>query len=451
MEKKNILICLEGLDIGGVETAVLNQATTFLELGHNVVILARSGIYAEILESKGAIYKEFEFTLEDNFSKVKTQKIIEIIKEYQIEEVHIHQFPCILSAFTACLITNTPYIAYAHNGIAGVYEWFMTTFPVYETAIPYYYQYAHKIIAITEPVKQDIIKRFLISEDKILVFHNSISFEEADKIRTRKENKLNKFLLVSRFSKEKGNSVYNGIDLFSAYLEENSNATLTIIGDGELRKEVEEYVRTKQIEEKVTFLGSSNKVLEEMNEAEIILGLGRCILEAVAMQKIAIIMGYEEPKQLILPQNIENASNNNFSGRNMESETVENLVEQLKQLTQDQIENITKSNYDYAKEKLNIKNNIYTIEGNIEQTISAQEIFIMLVQIQEKENEEIKKNRSLKEKLEKEIEKEKNEIKLKDEEIARKQEKIEALEKELSGVYNSKRWKYIDKILNFLK
>ena len=43
--KKNVLICLERLDIGGVETFVLNQATVLLSKGHTVVILAKKGLY----------------------------------------------------------------------------------------------------------------------------------------------------------------------------------------------------------------------------------------------------------------------------------------------------------------------------------------------------------------------------------------------------------------------
>ena len=47
--KKNVLICLERLDIGGVETFVLNQATVLLSKGHTVVILAKKGLYTEKL------------------------------------------------------------------------------------------------------------------------------------------------------------------------------------------------------------------------------------------------------------------------------------------------------------------------------------------------------------------------------------------------------------------
>lgn len=47
MINKTILICLEKLDIGGVETSVYNQSIAFKEKGYNVVVLAKNGIYTE--------------------------------------------------------------------------------------------------------------------------------------------------------------------------------------------------------------------------------------------------------------------------------------------------------------------------------------------------------------------------------------------------------------------
>lgn len=456
MEKNNILICLEKLDIGGVETAVLNLASVLLETGHKVIILAQKGIQTEALQKKGAICIEFEFTLEYNFNEEKTMQIIKIINDYKIQEVHIHQLPCLLSVFPACLITNTPYIAYAHNSVGGVYEWFMETFPVYKLAIPSYYKYAYKIIVITHTIKQDIIKRFQILEDKILVINNSISFEEPDKLYTKKQNNCNKFLIISRFAKEKKLSIYNSIDLFCEYTKQKDNAILNIIGDGELKEEIEKYIENKQIQNKVTLIGATNKVLEKINESDIILALDRCILEAISMKKLAIISGYDQLKELITIENIEKASQGNFSGDNLKSHTIQEIIKQLNNLTSGKIEEIVTKNYEYAKQHLNIKNNFYIINEPKTDNYSTK-ILNILIQIQEKEIQESKDIEQLKKELKKEKENieeininfqkqietlNKNNIL----EQTKQQRKIEELEKELTQVYNSKRWKYTEKI-----
>ena len=50
--KKSILICLEQLGIGGVETAVVNQAIALKEKGNEIFILAKKGIYSQVLKEK---------------------------------------------------------------------------------------------------------------------------------------------------------------------------------------------------------------------------------------------------------------------------------------------------------------------------------------------------------------------------------------------------------------
>ena len=59
----NILICLNKLDIGGIETVVINQVEKMIELGHNIVILAKEGIYTKKVKEMGATIVDFDFQL----------------------------------------------------------------------------------------------------------------------------------------------------------------------------------------------------------------------------------------------------------------------------------------------------------------------------------------------------------------------------------------------------
>ena len=73
MKNKAILICLEKLGVGGVETSVYNQSLAFKEKGYNVVVLAQKGIYTEKLEAKGITCIEFEFKLGNEIDAAKTK------------------------------------------------------------------------------------------------------------------------------------------------------------------------------------------------------------------------------------------------------------------------------------------------------------------------------------------------------------------------------------------
>ena len=146
---KNILICLNKLDIGGIETAVVNQVYEMLEKKYNVIVVAKSGVYTEKIKEKGAICIDFCFEIEDGYNLEKSKKIEEIIKKYEIGQVHIHQFDCITSVFPACVNTNTKYISYIHTGVEGTYDWFEKHYKSYKVIFNMYYNMANKIIAIT--------------------------------------------------------------------------------------------------------------------------------------------------------------------------------------------------------------------------------------------------------------------------------------------------------------
>ena len=89
---KNILICLDILDIGGIETFVYNQALALKNKGYNVFTLSKKGILTEELKSKGINCIDFEFTSKSYFDYEKIQEVVEIIEKYDINEVHINQF-----------------------------------------------------------------------------------------------------------------------------------------------------------------------------------------------------------------------------------------------------------------------------------------------------------------------------------------------------------------------
>ena len=71
----------------------------------------------------------------------------------------------------------------------------------------------------------------------------------------------------------------------------------------------------------VIMLGQINNVAEIMAENDMVIGMGRCILEAVAMKKIALISSYNGIKCILTPDIIEKVANTNFAA--IDFETIE--------------------------------------------------------------------------------------------------------------------------------
>lgn len=391
---KNILICLNKLDIGGIETAVVNQVYEMLEKKYNVIVVAKSGIYTEKIKEKGAICIDFCFEIEDGYNLEKSKKIEEIIKKYEIGQVHIHQFDCITSVFPACVNTNTKYISYIHTGVEGTYDWFEKHYKSYKVIFNMYYNMANKIIAITEKAKKENQLKYNVDEKKYIIINNSLKFDEKIMKNEKYPNALKNFLILSRFAPEKRISIINAIELFKRYSDLNKDAKLTIVGDGEDKEFILD--KLKDIEDKICILGARNDVVDIIKENDVIIGLDRCILEAIALKKIAIISGYKKMKGMVTPDNIEIAAKENFSGENLNDVTIDDIIKALQNIDIDEIQKFTYNNFEFSYKNLNIENNVYLLEDinkeiiNIDKKIYFENIDILLKMIKD---EEEKKNK----------------------------------------------------------
>jgi len=352
MKKRNILMCLQQLDIGGVETAVLTLCKGYTRAGHNVFVAAKPGIYSEQLKKMGVKLLPIEYEIENRYALDKTDELVDFCKKNKITEIHIHQYPCIAYWLPVIMKLKLPYVAYVHSIIPGAPEWFMSTFPIYKTAIPIFFENASKVVCIAESTKNDIEKLFNLGNDKYLVIPNSLNFQDF-KV-DRKYTKIENFGLIARLSEEKLKSIEKAVEIFSTYSSNHKNCKMFIAGDGPEKKKVQELVKEyKNIE----LIGSIDDIPKFMNNIDVYMGVDRTILEAIACKRISIITSYEGNAIFINKDNIEKASQQNFSGNNFDKD--EDVLSKLEKLSKDDYQEITNKNYDYINKKYNVDNNLY--------------------------------------------------------------------------------------------
>ena len=435
---KTIMICLEKLDIGGVETAVINQSIEYKRRGFNVIVLSEYGQYVKYKKKHGVNHIEFPFKLEDMIEDEKIEAIKKIIKENNITQVHIHQLPCFLSVWCAVIDLKIPYVTYIHTSLTDIYDWYSNTFKVYKNLMRLFYLNSTKLVAISDDAVKNHSEYFNIDKSKYIVKRNSINFKEFNT--TKKVKEIKKIMLISRISKEKEISIKNAIDLFIEYANEKDNTELHIWGDGLSKDEIEEYVKNKNLKgNKILFMGATNEVSTVMAEYDAVIGIGRCILEAIALKKIAIISGNEELKFIVDKSNIEEAIEKNFAGKTLPSNSKEEILKKLNELTEDKIKQIVEHNYKIIKEKLNIENNIYFIENEdngIDNLYDSKNIIKNLNALLTEKNE-INENLNIK-------------IREAEEKIREKEQENLKLREEINNIYNSKRWKCIDKLAKII-
>lgn len=368
MKKRNILMCLQQLDIGGVETAVITMCKGYLRSGCKVYVAAENGVYKHQLESLGIEVLEIEYKIENHIFLGDKERLIKFCKDKEITEVHIHQYPCIAYWLPVCLELELPYIAYVHSIVRGAPEWFMSEFEAYRLLIPIFFENASKILCISESSKEEIDELFHLDKEKYQIIKNSLNMEDFPSKKASSE--LKKFGIAARLSEEKLISIKKGIDLFKEYSKKHADCELLIAGDGPEKEKIEAYIGNSK---NIKLLGSLSNMPEFLNSLDVFMGVDRCILESIATKCLTIITSYSGSINILTYKNIEKASEMNFSGMNLDDD--EKILETLEAINKKSYKSITESNYEYIDKYYNIDNNLYQEKVTFTKTIDYNNIF----------------------------------------------------------------------------
>ena len=327
--------------------------------------------------------------------------MINILKQYNIGQVHIHQFPCILQLWYACALLKIPYVTYLHSGTVDIYKWYETQYDLYDGLLKVFFENAHKIVAVSKMGKESHKGYYNFGEEKYIILNNSIDFEQYKNEKDVKE--IKRFLILTRVAAEKMVSIKNAIELFIKY-QENTNdneLVLDIYGSGPKDEELKEYITSINENHKynINLCGPTNNVKDVIEQHDVVMAVDRCILEAIAMKRIAIISGNsgDEPlKFIVKEENIEQSIEQNFSGTVLKKDELENVIAELKALNLEKIKDIVEKNYNIIYEKLNIKDNVYFITEDEEDNTNYGEILFAIFEKQNNILDNLKKTRYFK-------------------------------------------------------
>lgn len=180
--------------------------------------------------------------------------------------------------------------------------------------IKYNAKKADKIVSLSAGVKQDLIDNFGISPNKIKVIYNSCNKDnlittEKSTIKKMKEviNTSNiNIVNIGRLHNQKGQ--WHLIKAFKLISDKYKNAKLIILGQGDLRKQLEELVAKLDLSDKVIFCGYLKQPHIFMEKADIfafssvVEGLGNVLLEALAFGKAIVSTDcYYGPREILAP------------------------------------------------------------------------------------------------------------------------------------------------------
>jgi lipopolysaccharide heptosyltransferase II len=112
----NILQVLPSLDVGGVETGTIDLARYLVGKGHKAIVISGGGRLVEDLDRIGARHYTLPVGKKSLFTVIKMIGLVaDIIRNEDIDIVHVRSRVPALISYIACRITNRVFITTAHG------------------------------------------------------------------------------------------------------------------------------------------------------------------------------------------------------------------------------------------------------------------------------------------------------------------------------------------------
>lgn len=278
-----ILYVITGLGVGGAEKVVIDLADQMIALGHNVKIAYLTG---EVLVKPISLDIEV-IALDLNSAKgflSASRKYQKLVKSFCPDVIHAHMVHANIFARLNRVLCPVPkLICTAHNSNEGGKLRMIA------------YRLTNRLSDVNTNVSQEateaLIAKGAFSENNVITVHNGIDLRKFEKTHDSidlDKNTLN-LISVGRFNHQK--DYPNLINAF-AILKKNNNGAikLTIVGDGELRAEIEALIESLQFEQDITLLGRRSDIPELLSQADIFVlaskheGLPTVVIEAMACE-----------------------------------------------------------------------------------------------------------------------------------------------------------------------
>lgn len=264
MKKKILLICTMDFAIGyGIAKFVLDSAEELKKLGNDISILAPNNVEMPIKE----VLKKQGITLKDKMERRKTIhyffRLIKFIKKEKFDIVHVHgnsntmAIELLAAQIAGCKVR----ISHAHNTRTNNIVLHRLLSPFFKEAVTN--RFACGIDA----------GNWLYSDKDFYVVNNGIDFnkykfnnEKRKEVRNSLGISKNDILIghVGSFNYQKNQKFL--IDVIS---ELGQQYKLLFLGDGEERKKVQEIVKTRNISNRVIFMGNVSDVSKYLNAIDI--------------------------------------------------------------------------------------------------------------------------------------------------------------------------------------
>ena len=301
MKKIKILYVITSLGLGGAEKLLLDYVKRLNQEKYSFYICCFRDKPDDLIGEISKYAEVFNFKIRNKFNPIVIPHLIKLINQIQPDIIHTHLFqPRFYTTVAHLFSKKSVLFTHKHNNV-NIKE--HNVFIFFEMLSIIFNQ---KVIAISQSVKQSLIKYEFIPEKKIIVIHNGIDNQKFnDTINKTKILNEKKIIIgtVCRLERQKGLKYL--LLAMKIILTKFPEAKLEIIGDGTLLNELQELSKKLGISNSVIFFGKFTDVKPFYNRMDVFVlpslyeGFGIVLLEAMASGVPVIASNVDGIKEVI--------------------------------------------------------------------------------------------------------------------------------------------------------
>ena len=294
MNKKKLLIVMDSMNVGGIEKRLIDLITNLDKSKYKCTVCTFYG---------GKLIQEYQ---NNNikvifFNPEKRKGILGIIKFIRFSKfLKSNKFDIALMFFPRSIVYGTMItklrkipliISFRENSRLKIYQK-----KIQLSFLKFSNLFVNKVIAVSENTRRFTIKYVKLNPKKIIAIPNGIDLKRFNKKinikKIKKEFNLDKekiITIIARLNPQKNHK--NFLKAASIIAKSIPNTKFLIVGDGKLRKKLENYSNFLGISKKIIFTGIRKDIPEILKISDIFIlssdyeGLPITILEAMASSK----------------------------------------------------------------------------------------------------------------------------------------------------------------------
>ena len=257
---------VESLDRGGLERVVLDLITCQVESGYacQIICIYRGGVLVEEAKKKGV--KCIILGKRDGLSFSLLVKLRKAVILHKSNIIHTHNALAHYYAFFSLMLFTKKCFINTRHGMA-MEDINSRKEKLFKLAA----KHSHYLVSVCDAAKKVLVENSKINSKKCVVVHNGIQLQKFINPPVCKKNNvaINDIVIGSVGRLNWAKDYFTLLDAFEILVSDFDNLKLVIVGGGELEKDLKDYTKDLNLQEKVLFKGDMSNVEKILKEFDI--------------------------------------------------------------------------------------------------------------------------------------------------------------------------------------